>query len=159
MNSFLVKKEKWKCIKTFDADSKYYNKNDKIYISSLGRYKLNDTILTLGFGLVYSNDDIKPYKVIKESTYRLVYENFSSEIPITFTIHHIDHNHFNNDIRNLACIPVKQHASIHKHDKLHRRQIINAQMCKELRKTYKQKSSYYRNSTKDFLRKIKSLGT
>lgn len=154
-----MKKEKWKCIKTFDVDSKYYNKNDKIYISSFGRYKLNDTILTLGFGLIYSNNDIKPYKVIKESTYRLVYENFRGEIPITWTIHHIDHNHFNNDLHNLACIPAKQHASIHRHDKLHRRQLINEWMCKELRKVYKSNSSYYRNSTKDFLRKIKSLGT
>lgn len=152
-------KERWKLIKEFASDTKYYKKQDKIYISNYGRYKLNDTILTLGCGLVYSNNDIKPYKISKKTTYQLVYKLFKGDIPLGWTIHHIDHNHFNNNFRNLACIPAKQHASIHRHDKLHRRQIINAWMCKELRIVYKENASLYRKETKSFLLKRISLGT
>ena len=50
--------------------------------------------------------------------YRKIWEDRHGPIPIdeegrTYEIHHIDGNHKNNDINNLACMPIKEHYDTH----------------------------------------------
>lgn len=48
------------------------------------------------------------------SCYRKVYEDFhKTKIPKGFHIHHIDGNHFNNDLINLKCVSADEHWKIH----------------------------------------------
>lgn len=45
--------------------------------------------------------------------YRKIYEEHYGPIPKGYHIHHIDGNHENNDISNLAAMPVKEHYDTH----------------------------------------------
>lgn len=46
--------------------------------------------------------------------HQAVWEYHNGPIPDGYQIHHIDFNKENNDISNLACLSVKEHAAIHK---------------------------------------------
>lgn len=45
--------------------------------------------------------------------YRKIYEQHHGEIPKGYHIHHIDGNHSNNSIDNLACVTAQEHYDIH----------------------------------------------
>lgn len=51
--------------------------------------------------------------------YRKIYESYYGSIPIdslgrTYEIHHIDGNHFNNEISNLKAVTILEHYEIHR---------------------------------------------
>jgi len=58
--------------------------------------------------------------IYKKNIYhRKIYENHYGPIPRdeygrSYEIHHIDGNHSNNDIKNLACVSIEEHYRIHK---------------------------------------------
>lgn len=48
------------------------------------------------------------------ANYRKLYENHHNvKIQKGYEIHHLDHNHENNEITNLVCIPRKLHKKYH----------------------------------------------
>lgn len=52
---------------------------------------------------------------MKDKNYRKIYENyFNIKIPKNFDVHHIDLDHYNNDISNLVMIPNELHNIYHK---------------------------------------------
>lgn len=59
--------------------------------------------------------------------YRKIYENaLQQKIPIEFEVHHIDLNHYNNDITNLVAIPKYLHKEFHKYvNSIENRRFIN----------------------------------
>lgn len=113
--------EEWKCIK--EHKSKLCNKQslhipgDKIYVSNTGKVRLNDIELTLDRGLYIRNGEIKivgcswPYKTM----HRTIYTLFVGEPhhDVWHNIHHIDCNHFNNNVDNLIELTSKEHGDIH----------------------------------------------
>lgn len=48
-----------------------------------------------------------------KTNYRKIYEEHYGPIPKGYHIHHIDGNHENNDINNLAAMPAKEHYDAH----------------------------------------------
>ena len=59
--------------------------------------------------------------------YRKIYENhLKQKIPKGFEVHHIDLNHYNDDITNLVAIPKKLHTEFHKYiNSIENRRVIN----------------------------------
>lgn len=56
---------------------------------------------------------------MKADNYRLLYETYYRYIPEDWEIHHIDYNHYNNDIENLVALPKELHRKLHQsYDKL-----------------------------------------
>jgi len=56
--------------------------------------------------------------IYSKNNHRAIYESYYGQIPKDFLgrsheIHHIDGNHFNNDINNLKCVSVNEHFDIH----------------------------------------------
>lgn len=47
-------------------------------------------------------------------SYRRTYEMYCGKIPKGYEIHHIDFNHYNNDICNLVALPKELHQKYHK---------------------------------------------
>lgn len=88
---------------------------DKIYISDKGNVKYNDIELTFEFGLYICGGEIGicGTNFIHKSIYRTIYTLFNKPIKQGNIIHHIDGNHYNNDIDNLyECTP-QEHTKIH----------------------------------------------
>lgn len=111
--------EIWKPIKTIKTNSTYHISGDTYYVSNLGRYKLNDEILSIGHGLYVDNGG---YLRIVNQGFILaheVYNAFSGNTrPFNMQIHHIDHDRTNNNIYNLLCVSDKEHLLIHSTDQL-----------------------------------------
>ena len=45
--------------------------------------------------------------------HREIWESVNGKIPDGCVIHHVDENPFNNDIKNLVCVSISEHAKIH----------------------------------------------
>jgi len=58
----------------------------------------------------YCSQSVKFYS---RSLHRQIWFDNFGEIPKGYDIHHIDHNHFNNDISNMRLIPRSEHISYH----------------------------------------------
>lgn len=91
-----LKTEEWKCFHEVKYPQKYYKRGTRLYISNLGRCKIDDEI------------SIRP---VKQSGYvyfcntpvhRLVYSAFVGNINKN-DIDHIDRNRQNNRVVNLRC--------------------------------------------------------
>lgn len=53
------------------------------------------------------------YQGKRERLHCYVWRYFNGPVPDGFHIHHKDENKYNNDIDNLACVPVSEHTSYH----------------------------------------------
>lgn len=93
-------KEVWNLIKVVSVSNDRYRKGDALYVSSLGRCRVNDTIVEL-------NNRYKYPKFGNKRIHRLVYESFIGEIPEGYEIDHIDTDTRNNRIENLRIVTKK----------------------------------------------------
>lgn len=93
----------------------------KYYIADDGTAKLDGYFkdnylgseqLYIGRGMYLSSKDIKIYHC-SEKLHRLIYEKFCGKIPIGYHIHHLDYNHFNNNVNNLLCCSAFDHGCMH----------------------------------------------
>ena len=91
-----LKTEEWKCFHEVKRPQKYYKRGTKLYISNLGRCKIDDEI------------SIRPPKsngyvyFCNIPVHRLVYAVFIGDINKS-DIDHIDRNRQNNRVTNLRC--------------------------------------------------------
>ena len=69
--------------------------------------------LYLGYGLYVTCNELSIWNVGKDKIYRLVYKLFKGDIPRGYQIHHLDYNHYNNDINNLVCVTGYEHGQYH----------------------------------------------
>lgn len=97
-------------------------KGDTFYVSTKGRIKLNDKILSLGDGLALTADGnlrvcgihiFGKYKRIYTFIYCMARNNGDLFDNYEYQIHHIDKDHTNNDIDNLQLVTVSEHGKIH----------------------------------------------
>lgn len=67
------------------------------------------------------------YQGRRERLHCYVWRYFNGPVPEGFHIHHKDENKDNNDIENLACVPVSKHISYHsrKYISVHRQEVEN----------------------------------
>ena len=94
--------EEWKIYKEIKKGCGIYRKGDKLYISNLGRCRINERIY-------------EPWKnelgyqfFSKKRLHRLVYELFIGKIPDGYEIDHIDTNPSNNTVTNLRAVTPKE---------------------------------------------------
>lgn len=113
-----IMEENWVVLKEYISDTPYHLKGDKLFLSDKGRLKYNDDILDYGNGLYIGNDyqiHVVGYQFKYKNIHRTVYAMFK-EIPhndIYHNVHHIDFDHYNNDINNLIELTVEDHGKIH----------------------------------------------
>lgn len=93
-----LKTEEWKCVHIVTKPQKYYKRGTKLYISNLGRCRIDNEISIRSpkkSGYLYFHNT---------PVHRLVYEKFIGEIKKGLDIDHIDRNRQNNRLDNLrAC--------------------------------------------------------
>lgn len=117
--------EEWKLIKEWNGlttSTSTHCTGDKLYVSNTGKVKLNDIELTLDKGL-YIN---KGYEICIVGTswplgnmHRTIYQLFTGKLKkgCGWNIHHIDGNHYNNNINNLVQLTPFEHGKVHaEHD-------------------------------------------
>ena len=113
--------EEWKLIKEWNGVTQKTNihcTGDKLYVSNTGKVRLNDIELTLDRGL-YINKD-KEIHIVGASwpygnIHRTIYKLFTGELKkgCGWNIHHIDGNHYNNNLDNLVQLTAFEHGKIH----------------------------------------------
>lgn len=115
-------KEEWICIKEYKSNGikgiSHHLKGDKIFVSNTGKVKLNDIELTLDKGL-YINDLNEicivgcgwPYSTFHRTVYTLFVKEPHHDV--YHNIHHIDGNHYNNNVNNLIELTAKEHGQLH----------------------------------------------
>jgi len=115
--------EKWVCIKEYKSNLCNKNSNhipnDKIYVSNIGKVRMNDEELTYGHGLYVSDKGdimILGCEWPEKTMHRTIYKLFIGEPhrDIYHNIHHKDFNHLNNHVDNLIELTSKEHGDIHK---------------------------------------------
>lgn len=146
-------KEIWKPIKTIYSNSVNHISGDTYYVSNLGRYKLNEDILSIGHGL-YVDDD--GYLRIVNQGFILsheVYNAFSdNKRPFNMQIHHIDHDRTNNSITNLKCVTDKEHLSIHCMDQQNKDLMLRIKDLKEKSQIHILNKEEYKKKWLNYLR-------
>lgn len=78
-------------------------------------YFVDEDILEIGKGLYIVNNEINAYHLGKGKIYRSIYKLFKGNIPRGYHIHHLDYNHFNNNIDNLICCDNYDHGCLHEY--------------------------------------------
>ena len=97
-----LKNEEWKLFHIVIYPQKYYKRGTKLYISNLGRCKIDNEISIRKQkknGYVYFHNT---------PVHRLVYKYFIGDIPKNFDIDHLDRNRQNNRIDNLRICTRKE---------------------------------------------------
>ena len=97
-----IKNEEWKLFHIVTHPQKYYKIGTKLYISNLGRCKIDNEISIRKpkkNGYVYFNNTL---------VHRLVYKYFIGDITDNLDIDHIDRNRQNNRVINLRTCTRKQ---------------------------------------------------
>jgi hypothetical protein len=144
--------EIWKPIKTIKTNSTHHISGDTYYVSNLGRYKLNDEILSIGHGLYVDNGG---YLRIVNQGFILaheVYNAFSiSKRPFNMQIHHIDHDRTNNNISNLLCVSDKEHLLIHSTDQLDNSLLLQIEELKRRSQIHILNKEEYKDNWKKYL--------
>lgn len=75
-------------------------------------YFVDEDILEIGKGIYIHDGEICVYH-IGGKMYRYIYKLFKGDIPRAYHIHHLDYNHFNNNIDNLLCCDNYDHGCLH----------------------------------------------
>lgn len=86
--------------------------NIKIQAYFIG-YFVDEDILEIGKGIYIRDGEICVYHMGKGKIYKNIYKLFKGDIPKGYHIHHLDYNHFNNNIDNLLCCDNYDHGCLH----------------------------------------------
>lgn len=146
----------WQCEK---QTSKLWIPGDTIYISTKGRVKLNDELLTLGHGLwMTKNGEIRivmcglgEYKTI----YRFIY---TKHVDPSFNgghnlqLHHIDRDHSNNDVNNIIKLTTQEHLKVHSTDGCDEELMERLNELKQYYKSHADRAKEYIETFKKYLR-------
>ena len=146
-------KEIWKPIKTIYNNSTNHISGDTYYVSNLGRYKLNDEILSIGHGLYV--DDYGYLRIVNQGFIlsHEVYNAFSGNTrPFNMQIHHIDHDRTNNNISNLLCVSDKEHLLIHSTDQRDTSLLLQIEELKRISKIHILNKEEYKINWINYLR-------
>lgn len=145
--------EIWKPIKTINTNSTLHIAGDTYYVSNLGRYKLNDEILSIGHGLYV--DDNGYLRIVNQGFIlsHAVYNAFSGNTrQFNMQIHHIDHDRTNNSITNLKCVTDKEHLLIHSYDQNNDSLMLKIKELKQNSQTHILNKEEYKKRWENYLR-------